>query len=123
MGLLDGVLGGLLNQQGGENQSGNIIGALLGGANQQGGAAGGIGGVLETLAANGMADHVASWLGDGHNLPISTDQLRSALGNEQVQQMASSLGLPVDDFLKHVADHLPAAAAAGAATPDDGASA
>ncbi|WP_239507961.1 YidB family protein, partial [Proteus mirabilis] len=67
--------------------------------NQQGGAAGGIGGVLETLAANGMADHVASWLGDGHNLPISTDQLRSALGNEQVQQMASSLGLPVDDFL------------------------
>jgi uncharacterized protein YidB (DUF937 family) len=109
MGLFDGLagqLGGLMNQEGGA-QSSDIVGALL----NSGGAPGGIGGVLETLAANGMAEHVAAWTSGG-NLPISPDQIRDALGSEQVQQMAQASGLPVGDFLQHLADHLPAAAAA-----------
>ena len=107
MGLFDGLagqLGGLLNQQGGgDEHSANVVGALLGGG-------GGLGGVMESLAANGLGDKVASWTGGGSNLPISPDQIKDALGSDQVQQMAQSCGLPVDDFLKHLSDHLPAAA-------------
>ncbi len=103
MGLLDN-LEGMLGQ--GEGQSANIVGALLP-------AGGDIGSMLSNLAANGLAEHVASWTGGGQNLPISPDQLRDALGSDQVQQMANSAGLPIGDFLKHLADHLPAAASAG----------
>ncbi len=112
MGLLNG-LSGLLGQAGGEGQSANIVGALLQGGNASAG--GGMGSVLETLAANGLAEHVASWTGGGQKLPISPDQLRSALGSEQVEQLAQSSGLPVGDFLNHLAEHLPAAAGAQAA--------
>jgi uncharacterized protein YidB (DUF937 family) len=109
MGLLD-QLGGLLGQGGGEGQSSNIVGTLLQGAGDAA-PGGGMSGMLETLAANGLGEHVAQWT-SGSALPISPDQIQSALGSEQVQQMAQASGLPVGDFLQHLADHLPAAAAA-----------
>jgi uncharacterized protein YidB (DUF937 family) len=110
------IVSGLLGQGGGQGQSSDIVGALLGGSAQgQGGdAGGGMAGVLETLAANGLGEHVSSWLSNNQNLPISPDQIRDALGNQQVEQMANASGLPIGDFLKHLADHLPAAAAQSA---------
>lgn len=117
MGLFDGLsgeLGSLLNQQGGgDDHSANVVGALLGGGG------GNVGGVLETLAANGLGDEVASWTNGGANLPISPDQIRDALGSDQVQQMAQASGLPVQDFLQHLTAHLPAAASATAGATDD----
>lgn len=114
-----GIVGSLLQQGGGQGQSSNIVGALLGGAGGQGGAQGGMAGMLETLAANGLADHVGSWLGGANNLPVSPQQIHDALGSEQVQQMASASGLPVGDFLQHLADHLPQAASEASGTADD----
>ena len=67
-------------------------------------------GMLETLAANGLGDHVSSWLSNNPNLPVDPQQIHDALGSEQVQQMAQSSGLPVGDFLSQLAQHLPAAA-------------
>jgi uncharacterized protein YidB (DUF937 family) len=64
-------------------------------------------GIVSKLQSAGFGDQVRSWLGNGENLPITADQLRSALGNEQVQQMARQLGLPVDDALKFLAQHVP----------------
>ena len=111
-GGIAGLLGGLL-QGGGAGQSGQVVSALLGAA---GGGGGDMGKTLETLAANGMGDQVSSWLSNNPNLPVSPDQIRAALGNDQVEQMANATGLPVGDFLKHLAYHLPAAAAATANT-------
>jgi len=127
MGLFDnamGALSGFLGQEAGGENSSNIVGSLLSSATAggEGGGAGGLGGILTTLAENGLGDQVASWVGDGHNLPITPEQLHDALGSEQVQQLAQSSGLPVGDFLKHLADHLPSAAAAqpDAAPADQG---
>jgi uncharacterized protein YidB (DUF937 family) len=64
-------------------------------------------GIVSKLESAGFGEQVKSWLGDGANLPISAEQLRSALGNEQVQQMARQFGLPVDDALKFLAEHVP----------------
>lgn len=122
-----GILNNLL-QQGQGGQSSGIVGALLGAAGgalggqggaqdgAQGGAQGGLAGTLETLAANGLSEHVASWLSNNPNMPVSADQIRDALGSDQVQQMAKSAGLPIGDFLKHLAEHLPQAAAEQAGT-------
>jgi len=110
-----GILGSLLQQGGGEGQSSNIVGALLGGA---GGGQGGLQGTLEALAANGLSEHVGSWLSNNPNLPVSADQIRDALGSEQVQSLASAAGLPVGDFLQHLAQHLPQAASEAAGSDD-----
>ena len=120
-----GIVGSLLNQGGG-GPSSNMLGSLLGGLGGQGGAAtdgsggapaaGGFAGMLETLAANGLGDHVSSWLSNNPNLPVSPQQIHDALGSEQVQQMAAKSGLPVGDFLNQLAQHLPNAASEQAGT-------
>ena len=70
---------------------------------------GGLGGIVAKLQQSGLGSQVQSWLGNGSNLPISADQLRAALGNEQVRQIAQQLGLPVDAALAALAQHLPTA--------------
>ena len=121
-----GIVGQLLNQGGG-GPSSNILGSLFGaqqgqGDSVQGGQAqagqvpGGMAGMLETLASNGLGEHVSSWLSNNPNLPISTQQIHDALGSEQVQQMAASSGLPVGSFLQQLAQHLPQAASEQAGT-------
>ena len=126
------MIGEMLNR-GQPGASSGVLGSLLGGfgggagaaaaegdpaAAQAGGAAapGGMAGMLEQLAAGGLAQHVESWLSNNPNLPVSPQQIHDALGSEQVQAMARSSGLPVGDFLSQLAAHLPQAAAEQAGT-------
>jgi uncharacterized protein YidB (DUF937 family) len=66
-------------------------------------------GLVNKLQAGGLGEQVQSWLGSGANLPVSADQIRAALGNDQVRQLAEHFGVPVDAALKLLAQHLPAA--------------
>ena len=68
---------------------------------------GSVGGLLQQLQQGGLGGQVASWLGNGANHAISPDQLRSALGNEQLQQLAQSAGLPIDKLLAMLSQQLP----------------
>lgn len=70
---------------------------------------GGLQGLVQKLEQNGLGPQVQSWLGDGTNLPVSPDQLRAALGNEHVRQIAQQFGLPVDKVLDLLSQHLPQA--------------
>ena len=80
--------------------------------------------VLAKLQSAGLAAQVQSWLDKNKdNLPITADQIRKALGDEHVQQIAKSLGIPMDKVLEVMAKFLPAAVnAAGPAVapPSDG---
>jgi uncharacterized protein YidB (DUF937 family) len=62
----------------------------------------------------------AAWPACSRPWPPAPQQIHDALGSEQVQQMASASGLPVGDFLQHLADHLPQAASEASGTADDG---
>lgn len=66
-------------------------------------------GLVGHLQAGGLADQVRSWLGSGANLPVSAEQLRSALGDEQVRQFAGKLGIPADAALSLLSKYLPTA--------------
>jgi uncharacterized protein YidB (DUF937 family) len=44
----------------------------------------------------------------GGPFTITADQLKAALGNEQVQQLAAHLGLPMDKILATIAEQFPA---------------
>jgi uncharacterized protein YidB (DUF937 family) len=70
---------------------------------------GSIGGLIQQLQQSGLGAQVTSWLGNGENLPISVDQLKGALGGPQLRQLATQLGLPVDQLLGQLSQHLPGA--------------
>jgi uncharacterized protein YidB (DUF937 family) len=102
--LIGGVLKGLAGQQG---QAGGGLGGILGQvlANTD---LGSLGGLLDQLQKSGLGAQVNSWLGNGANLPISVDQLRQALGDDTIRQIAASFGIPVDQLLNQLSQHLPA---------------
>jgi uncharacterized protein YidB (DUF937 family) len=106
MGLLDELnLGSLLQGAIGQIESGAatpLVNALL--AKTQ---FGDLNGLVAQLQKGGLGPQVQSWLGNGANMPVSADQLKSVLGNAQVQEMARHLGLPVDAALNLLSQHLP----------------
>jgi uncharacterized protein YidB (DUF937 family) len=104
--LISGALRGAMGQGSGDNSSllPGLLGQLLGQTNL-----GSIGGLLTQLQQGGLTNEVGSWLGNGANRAVSPDQLRSALGSEQLQQMAQSAGLPIDQLLSMLSQHLPGA--------------
>jgi len=106
MGLLDGIANALKTALAGEgaNAVPDIISGLLGKTEL-----GGLQGITAKLEQAGLGPQVQSWLAEGKNLPISADQIRSALGNEHVQAIARECGLPIDDCMKLLAEHLPTA--------------
>ncbi|MDR4305614.1 DUF937 domain-containing protein [Chelatococcus sambhunathii] len=70
---------------------------------------GGLQSVLDQLSSSGLGQQVNSWLGRGSNQPITVEDLRNALSNEQVRAVAERLGLPVDQALEVLAGRLPEA--------------
>ena len=66
-------------------------------------------GLVDHLRQGGLDQQVQSWLSNGANLPVTADQLRSALGDEHVRQLAQQAGLPVDKLLDLLSRHLPEA--------------
>jgi uncharacterized protein YidB (DUF937 family) len=103
--LIGGVLKGLAGQQ--QGQAGGGLGGILGQvlANTD---LGSLGGLLDQLQKSGLGPQVTSWLGNGANLPISIDQLRQALGDDTIRQISQTLGIPIDQLLNQLSQHLPA---------------
>ena len=57
---------------------------------------GGISGLAQQFAANGLGHLISSWIGTGQNLPITPEQLQSVLGSGQLQAQ----------ILPQIVDHL-----------------
>ena len=66
-------------------------------------------GIVDQLQQAGLGDQVKSWLSNGPNAKITPEQLRAALGSDEVKQIAQHFGVPVDEALKLLAQHLPTA--------------
>jgi uncharacterized protein YidB (DUF937 family) len=118
MGLLDQVLGGLMGGSGGASPIQGVLMNMLGGGQQgggqQGGMAGagqgmggGLGGLLSSFQQAGLGHLAESWIGNGQNQPVSPQQLQSVFGQNQVQTMADQAGMPQQDFLSQLSQHLP----------------
>ena len=68
---------------------------------------GGLGGLLDQLKAGGLSSAVNSWVGNGPNEAVSGDQIRSALGADQIRQMAQKFGLTPSQVSSHLSQILP----------------
>ncbi len=106
MGLLDQIGGSLKGAVGSiaAAEAPTLISAALAKTNM-----GDLQGVVAQLQQGGLGDQVKSWLSNGPNAAVTPEQIKAALGSEQVQQIAQHFGIPVDGALKFLSDHLPAA--------------
>jgi uncharacterized protein YidB (DUF937 family) len=85
----------------------SVLGNLLGGGDNESDGGGGIGSILSSMKEKGLGSIADSWLGDGDNEEISTDQLRDVVGGSKVTEMASELGTDEDSLLSGLKDALP----------------
>lgn len=106
MGLFDqvaGAVGNLAGQSGvGSNPLLNSILQLINDPQT-----GGLGGLVQKFQSGGLADVVNSWVSTGQNLPISAEQIQRVLGSEQIQNIASQLGISTGQASGQLADLLP----------------
>lgn len=103
MSLLD--LAGQLLQGGQQGGGQDLLSEVMGLVNNH---PGGLAGLVQTLQQGGLAEAVNSWVGNGQNLPVSPEQIQQVLGNDQVQALASKLGISTGDASSHLAQLLPA---------------
>jgi uncharacterized protein YidB (DUF937 family) len=83
----------------------NLLSTLLNVVNSY---PGGVSGVLEAFQKQGLGGVVNSWVGTGANQAVSPQQVQSALGSQQVQEVASKLGVSPQEANSHIAQWLPA---------------
>ncbi|KQP50089.1 YidB family protein [Pseudorhodoferax sp. Leaf274] len=132
MGLLDSVLGSVLNggqspQQPGahanaEGGLGGILGALAsnpqllqvlmgllaGGQGRPAQAGGGpLGGLVEQFQQAGLGDVLGSWIGTGQNRPVSADQLGQVFGQDRLSELGGQLGIGGGDLASQLSQILP----------------
>ncbi|MCX2864647.1 YidB family protein [Paucibacter sp. PLA-PC-4] len=111
MGLMDSLLGAAQQALNGQQGQGggvdwvSLIGGLL--ANQSSGQGGGLAGILQQLQAAGLGEQVQSWVSTGANLPVSGDQLGSALGGDLLGQLAGQAGVSTSEAGAQLSQWLP----------------
>lgn len=106
MGLFDQVasaVGGMTGGQGAGPQG--LIEGIMKMINDP--QTGGLAGLVQKFQAGGLGDIVQSWVSTGQNLPVSPEQIQSALGGGQLQSLASQLGIDTSQLSGQLAQMLP----------------
>ena len=103
MGLLDSILGAVSGQSGQSGEANPLVG-ILGGLLAQ---SGGLQGLASKFAQSGQGNAFQSWVGMGENQPIASNQIQNALGSEQVNAIASKLGVDPAVASNFLAEYLP----------------
>ncbi len=123
MGLLDSVLGAVMNHgqqspsgEAGATGLGGLIGMLA--SNPQllqiaagmlgnDGEHGGLGGLVSKFEQAGLGGAINSWIGGGPNQPVSGEQITSALGSGTIADIAAKLGVAPDQAAGQLSQVLP----------------
>ena len=98
MGLLDRIAGLFGGGQG--EQIGKSLGGLLDDV-------GGIDGLMSKFDAAGLGDLARSWVGTGENAAVSPEQVKEALGTEELEKVASEAGVSADEAANGLSKFLP----------------
>jgi uncharacterized protein YidB (DUF937 family) len=88
--VLKGGLGGLL--------AGGAAGSII---------SGGLGDLLKQFQQSGHGETANSWVSQGPNKQISPGNLANALGADQINSLMSQSGLPREELLDGLSQHLP----------------
>ena len=64
-------------------------------------------GLMQKLRESGMEEQVSSWVAKGQNLPVVGEQIKKALGNEKVAEIARKLGVSNEQAADDLAQAVP----------------
>jgi uncharacterized protein YidB (DUF937 family) len=107
MGLLDQLAGQVMGGLGAQKQDSvsqpDLLAGVMGLIDQ----AGGLPALLQKFQAGGLGDQIASWMGPGENQPVSGDQIKNALGDDAVAQVAQQAGVAPEHAATGLAQLLP----------------
>lgn len=105
MSLVGQVAGAALGgQQGAGGGNAAMINAVAGMLGQQ---QGGIGGLVQAFANQGLGEQAQSWVGTGQNIPVTPDQVQNVLGGDMLANLASQVGIPPEMASTVVSQVLP----------------
>lgn len=108
MGLLDSLTGQIAGQVAKQMLGGSgdnkLALSLLSSLFAQGG---GVSGIFQKLQAGGLADALASWIGNGKNETVTPNALAGALGSDLLSKVAGLSGVNNDEASGVLAQYLP----------------
>jgi len=96
----------LASKLGSGTDSGSVtsaLGTLLSGGDGQSN----LDGIITAMQGKGLKSIAESWLGDGANADISTDQVRDVVGSGRIATMATQLNTDEGSLLDGLKDALP----------------
>ncbi len=106
MGLFDTIVGAIQGQAGGANGAeGDLLGSVMGMLNDP--KVGGLSGLVEKFTQGGLGEQVASWVSTGKNLPVSAEQIQSALSSTGLHDIAAKFGINTTDMAAQLSNLLP----------------
>jgi len=103
MGLFDSILGAASGEGGASSQENPLMG-IVGGLLAQ---SGGLQGLASKFSQSGQGNAFQSWVGLGENQPVSSGQVQNALGSEQINAIASRVGVDPAMASTFLAEYLP----------------
>jgi uncharacterized protein YidB (DUF937 family) len=106
-GLLGGILGGGAGGRSAGGLGGNPMLRMLLPAIASMLANGGLRKVLSGLQAKGKAAEADSWVARGENRPVAGEDIREAVGDDEITSIADKLGVSKDEAATAVAAVLP----------------
>ncbi len=106
MGLLDQIAGAIGGAVGGTSGGGDnpLLQMVMQFIRQQ---PGGLQGLVESLTKGGLGEQVASWVGQGQNLPVSGGQIAAALQGGGIGDLLKGFGLDSPESMDGLAKMLP----------------
>jgi uncharacterized protein YidB (DUF937 family) len=69
----------------------------------------GVDAVASQLKERGLDQQVSSWISTGENMPVVGSEIKQALGQEEVAQIAGRLGVTEDEAADQLAQVVPKA--------------
>ena len=103
MGLFDSILGASSRKTAQSGEANPLI-AVLGGLLAQ---SGGLQGLANKFAQSGQGNAFQSWVGMGENQAVSSNQIQNAIGSEQVNAIATRMGVDPAMASTFLAEYLP----------------
>jgi uncharacterized protein YidB (DUF937 family) len=103
MGLFDSILAAASGKTGASGEANPLMG-ILGGLLAQ---SGGLQGLASKFSQNGQGNVFQSWVGMGENEPVSSNQIQHVLGSEQVNAIATRMGVDPAVASTFLAEYLP----------------
>ena len=63
--------------------------------------------ILSKISDGNFSETISSWIGDGENKPISTEEISDLVGEDKISEFASNLGINLDSAKGALADAIP----------------